>query len=1848
MTRFLLSRWLNRGFLALSGLLLVWHGAPAQTITNQPRSVTVNYASSALFTVGVSAGPGTNLTYQWYLSNTPLSDTGTNYSLPGTIAGSATSALSLENVTSNEAGSYTVVVSNVATHSITNSLPAVLAITPGTVVTLSLSGLLSNAPQSNLVVQLFDHDKPVTVANFLHYIRAGGYSNMFFDRCIPGFVLQGGDDGAIDRTNSAPPITGWDISSKFVTSSNVYPPQVASEFGAGPLLRNRYGTLSMALGSDRITGRTATNSATSAFFINLTDNSTNGGELDTTNNGPFTVFGRVIQGTNLLNYFNGLTNGGIVTNDVYTDLVGPLTNFPNLPVNYLGTNLPGNSNLLFCDFSVLTNSPLDTNPPTVLITNPAPNALLTNGNPTIQGTAGDDVGIAAITCTLIPQPAVDGTYPNNSNSITSYAVGTTNWTADLGNSADLADGEVPPGSYILEVQAQDGSGNLSSIASNALTITAIMTNGDGAVTFDENGTNINAVGYPLQNNVNYSLVATPGSNYAFLNWNGGNPISVDSPFEITMDQGLFLTATFLPEGTPPSFTLNSPATNATVGTNFSITGTISNIAAGTATITCQIYSQTTYAAVGSSLVLSNASGFWSIPVTNLPPDDYDMEAIAVDSASNTAIATVDFVADPTAFLTVQGPGTVSGVTNLELIDNGSSFEAMANPNPNSLFYLWSDGVRVYTNRIQNFTMGANGLDLTAIFISNTMPNSLTITSPAQNAILSTNPVTVSGTIQNVPELPVTISCQIYSGSSFTTVGPVLTNVVTNGSNWSVLFPTNLAVGSNFIEVTATDAAGNTTATNGNFSVAPYSILHLTVVGPGTVSGVTNLQPIIVGTKFQATAVPNAGQFFYSWTQSSSVTFSPIASYTMPNGELSLTATFLSNDMPNSLAIIYPPANGIIGTNAFTITGLVSNAPSPPVSVQCQIYSAANYTAHGLPLTNLNVTSNWSVIESNGLPVGSYVLDVQAMDTNGNETLTNEAFTVAASDPIQITIVGSGTVSPITNGQSLLAGTSFQVTASPAPGQAFYSWKSNNSALISMNPTLACTMVSGLKLTATFVGNSRPNMLSFTYPPPGGTVGAGGIFTITGTNADPTAHISLQLFAKSNSLAVTSAQGVYGTTNWSLSFPSGLGLGDYTVVAQGSDSNGISCLASEDFTIGSNGVLNVVIVGNGAVSPVTNGQMLPVGTVFQVAATPKPGQAFYSWNNGGQPSPIPTQSYTMANNLTITATFVSNNAPNMVSIISPGANSIIGPGSFFLAGGISNVSFAEVTLQIFSQNSAYVSQPLTTSGVTSWELQLAGGLPVGSYTLLAIGTDLAGHNSFTNETFTVASNATLQLNIFGNGTVSPVTNGESLPIGTNFQVTATPNAGSVFYTWNNGSEISTNPVQTFTMSNGLSLTATFVASNVARGISITSPSARANLSANTFSIKGKVSSVFKNATVVCQLFQTNGLAVGAPLTATAGSTWTVTASNVPGGNYILDALVTNAGGSAAIASQDFSVRAFAAAAGSYSGLFICTNSPVNPSNSGYMNFTVNNSGLMSGKLVFPAYAAVPIYSLGFQNIQFTTGATVFAIRNFHGNLLNGAINLDLNNNSGIASGTISSSNWSSELVCYRGIDKLTTNTSPVPGSYIFILQDASQTNGPWTNGYAAVMAGKGGTITISGALPDNTSFSHSAKVSPDGVCPIYAIPSGVGSKGLLLGWEIFSNLTAGSGQLYWYKAANVGNYYKDGVGLESNAVFNATGANIARPPAGGVYTIVFQGGSILQPMTNFLTVANGNFSVTGQPADKLKISLAASGILTGSFVNTNNNKTLHFKGAFVSPSEGGSGFIPDADGQTGSFSLQLIP
>lgn len=121
----------------------------------------------------------------------------------------------------------------------------------------------------NLEIELDRYKAPVTVENFLDYVKAGSYNNTIFHRLVPGFVVQGG---------------GYDEEFQAKTIFKKIP----NESGNG--LKNVYGTIAMARENDPHT-------ATRQFFFNLNDNTS----LDPSSKGwGYAVFGWIVSGEETL------------------------------------------------------------------------------------------------------------------------------------------------------------------------------------------------------------------------------------------------------------------------------------------------------------------------------------------------------------------------------------------------------------------------------------------------------------------------------------------------------------------------------------------------------------------------------------------------------------------------------------------------------------------------------------------------------------------------------------------------------------------------------------------------------------------------------------------------------------------------------------------------------------------------------------------------------------------------------------------------------------------------------------------------------------------------------------------------------------------------------------------------------------------------------------------------------------------------------------------------------------------------------------------------------------------------------------------------------------------------------------------------------------------------------------------------------------------------------------------------------------------------------------------------------------------------------------------------------------
>lgn len=258
-------------------------------------------------------------------------------------------------------------------------------------------------------VELFDSQTPLTVANFLHYVNDGDYTNTIIHRNAKltngtPFVVQGGGFRL-----ALPPTA--------ITTD----PAVQNE----PGISNVRGTIAMAkLGGNP-------NSATSQWFVNMGDNSAN---LDA-QNGGFTVFGHVLgNGMATLDAIAALTN--INAGGAFTDL--PLTNYGGGPV---ALNNFVNVNSISTISETRVTGASSSNPNLVTVSLDANKNLVLHYIPRQTGTATITVNAASADGSVISQ-TFDVTVNEDPNqvapvSMSTLGVKTVNYTEPDGTAVSL-------------------------------------------------------------------------------------------------------------------------------------------------------------------------------------------------------------------------------------------------------------------------------------------------------------------------------------------------------------------------------------------------------------------------------------------------------------------------------------------------------------------------------------------------------------------------------------------------------------------------------------------------------------------------------------------------------------------------------------------------------------------------------------------------------------------------------------------------------------------------------------------------------------------------------------------------------------------------------------------------------------------------------------------------------------------------------------------------------------------------------------------------------------------------------------------------------------------------------------------------------------------------------------------------------------------------------------------------------------------------------------------------------------------------------------------------------------------
>jgi peptidyl-prolyl cis-trans isomerase B (cyclophilin B) len=132
-----------------------------------------------------------------------------------------------------------------------------------------------------ITLELFADKAPVTVENFIAYVKDGFYNGTIFHRVISNFMIQGGgmEPGMKEKATNAP---------------------IKNEADNG--VSNERGTIAMARTMEP-------HSASAQFFINVKDNKFLDHRSPTPDGWGYAVFGRVVDGMDVVDKIKDVATG---------------------------------------------------------------------------------------------------------------------------------------------------------------------------------------------------------------------------------------------------------------------------------------------------------------------------------------------------------------------------------------------------------------------------------------------------------------------------------------------------------------------------------------------------------------------------------------------------------------------------------------------------------------------------------------------------------------------------------------------------------------------------------------------------------------------------------------------------------------------------------------------------------------------------------------------------------------------------------------------------------------------------------------------------------------------------------------------------------------------------------------------------------------------------------------------------------------------------------------------------------------------------------------------------------------------------------------------------------------------------------------------------------------------------------------------------------------------------------------------------------------------------------------------------------------------------------------------------
>jgi|GEM_PF-366839 len=827
------------------------------------------------------------------------------------------------------------------------------------------------------------------------------------------------------------------------------------------------------------------------------------------------------------------------------------------------------------------------------------------------------------------------------------------------------------------------------------------------------------------------------------------------------------TNTFTVVNALPPPVVVTPANNAVLTTApTQITGT----ASGGATSVVLTLNGTTYPAIPVT------GGTWTFPIPVAVTDGvYNISVVSQDATRTSTATTSTFTVDTATTVTVTTPAEGAVLTNGVVTYSGTA-------EPGASVVVVVDGVTVGT-----VTVPANGIWSVAVAATladgphsvtatatdtsgNTATDtnaftvdtatSVSVTTPAEGAVLTNPVVTYSGTAEAGATVVVVVDG--------TQVGTV--TVPANGI-WSLPVVTPLADGPHSVTATATDTSGNTAMDTNAFRVDTGTFVSVTTPAEGAV--LTNGVVTYTGTGepgAMVTVTVDGAVVGTVQVPANGIWSVPVAA-PLADGPHSVTAT--ATDALNNTAT---------DTNAFVVDATTSVSITTPAEGSTTTDPVVTYSGTAEPgatvvvvvdgVTVDTVTAGpggtWSLPVATPLGEGPHTVTATATDTSGNTATDTNTFTVDSQTSVSITtpadgavlddgvVTYSGTGEPGATVMVVVDGTEVGTVTVPANGN----WSVPGISTLGDGPhtvTATATDTSGNTAsdTNTFTVDTSTNV-NIVSPADGSTVGDP-MVTYSGT-AEPGATVTVVVDGTEVGTVTVPANG-----NWSVPGISTLAEGPHTVTATAEDASGNTATDTNTFTVNTSTnvsittpadgstVSNPVVTYSGTAEPGATVTVTVDGTVVGTVTAELDG----SWSvpvsttlTDGPHTVSATADDGEGNTATDTNTFTVDTATT-VSITTPAEGAVLTDGV------VTYVGTAEAGATVTVTVDGSVVGTVTAAANGSWTLPVAATLADGPHTVTASAEDTEGNTATDTNNFTVDATTSVSITTPAEG--STVTN-----------------------------------------------------------------------------------------------------------------------------------------------------------------------------------------------------------------------------------------------------------------------------------------------------------------------------------------------------------------------------------------------------------------------------------------------------------------------------------------------------------